>query len=74
MQKYSCKLILIIYLLSEKYKKLLKLETLSIIDLKALLRAELYYNLLLNSSEKHTDNFFMDENFLSFVKLDSINI
>lgn len=59
--------------LVEKYKKLLQVENFSIIDLKAVLRAELYYNYLFNTSQKQQNNFLSDENFLQFVKFDSIN-
>jgi hypothetical protein len=69
---FTCKLISQIVL--EKYKKLFNNEKISILDLKAIKKAEMYYNYFLNTSEDSSHDFFNDQIFLDFVKLHAINI
>jgi putative transposase len=69
---FTCKLISQIVL--EKYKKLFNNEKISILDLKAIKKAEMYYNYFLNTSEDSSHDFFNDQIFLDFVKLHAVNI
>lgn len=65
---------LISQILLEKYKKTLNKENLSITDLKAILKAKMYYAYFLNTSENSPDDFLNEDNFLNFVKLEAINL
>ncbi len=69
---FTCQIVSQILL--EKYKKLLNQQHLSITDLKAIEKAQMYYHYFLNSSENSSENFFNDEIFLNFVKILAVNI
>lgn len=69
---FTCKLVAQIVL--EKYKKLLGNENLSITDLKAIKKTEMYYHYFLNNSQHIAYDFLNDKIFLDFVKLHAVNI
>lgn len=69
---FTCQIVAQILL--EKYKKLFNNPNLSITDLKAIQKAEMYCDYFFNTSQKPPNDFLNDEILLNFVKLHAINI
>lgn len=65
---------LVSQILLEKYKKELKVKELSILDIKALFKAQMYYEHLFNTSQNTSHDFLNQKDFLKLVKLESIHI
>jgi putative transposase len=65
---------LISKILLEKYKNILKIPKMSIIDLKACLKIQFYASKLLNKEEIDPNTFFNEDKILSFVKFEAINL
>ena len=65
---------LISRILLKKYKEILSIEKMGILDLKALLRAQKYAQILLNTPQNDPEQFLKQENILDIVKMEAVNL
>lgn len=65
---------LIAQMLLEKYKEVLKVEKMSIWDLKACLRVQKYTQILLNNHQNESEQFFKQENILDIINMEAVNL
>lgn len=65
---------LIAQILLEKYKEVLKVEEMSIWDLKACLRVQKYAHILLNNHQNESEQFFKQENILDIFNMEADNL
>lgn len=65
---------LIAQMLLEKYKEVLKVEKMSIWDLKACLRVQKYAQILLNNHQNESEQFFKQENILDIINMEAVNL
>lgn len=65
---------LISRILLKKYKEMLNIEKMGVLDLKALLRVQKYVQILLNTPQNDPEQFLKQENILDIVKMEAINL